>query len=296
MRMVHLLGDSVLELLTTNGFLAYALANNGAYEQLMSHEETRHRAVRILTMKQRKILKCLQFPDSSVIVKLTRKIRSHSVNPDLVNTLREAVANESVCKHLSHVSAINTGVLGLLGNPGLQGMFEPKLLQEVSRIRKENYYPFTAKQLEEILYMYRRARPRETLPCFTSIRRIEACHDELAQDFLRTSSKRLSHCRIPRPPIPGIDKIQPLTTLRQLKKEGEMQHNCVATYARRVAKRELYIYRVLEPERATLAIVKGAGGTWRRGELRGDRNSDVTPETETAVDSWLAHYAIGAGG
>ncbi len=293
-RMVHFLGDPVLDLLKTNAFLAYALANNGTYDQLMSHEETRHRAERILTMKQRQVLKCLQFPDSKAVVKLTRKIPSHSVNPDLIGTLREAVIDQAICKDLSHISVINTGVVGLLGNPDLQGTFDPRLLQEVSGIRRENYYPFTAKQLEEILYMYGVARPRDPVPCFTSIKRIEECHDELAQEFLRTSSKRLSLCRIPKPPIPGTDKIHPLTTLRQLKAEGEQQHNCVATYALRVAKRELYIYRVLEPERATLSIVKGAGGDWRLGELRGDRNSEVTPETTAMVDAWLSHYAIGA--
>jgi len=86
--------------------------------------------------------------------------------------------------------------------------------------------------------------------------------------------------------------IVPLRTPDELLAEGEQQRNCVATYASRVQARKTYIYRVLHPERATLAIVRGPSGTWRRGELLAARNSPVRPETEAAVDWWLDAFSI----
>ena len=48
-----------------------------------------------------------------------------------------------------------------------------------------------------------------------------------------------------------------LTEPRDLLVEGLRQHNCVASYAPAVARGDTYVYRVLAPERATLAIRAG---------------------------------------
>jgi len=126
------------------------------------------------------------------------------------------------------------------------------------------------------------------------VAKVQQSHDEVAVDFLRVSSTKLKHCKIPRPPLRGTESVIPLTTIPQLKKEGDDQRNCVGSYARRVPQRGTYIYKVLAVERATLAIVKTSGGTWRMGELRRAGNMEVKSQTRKAVQAWLASHSISA--
>ena len=78
-----------------------------------------------------------------------------------------------------------------------------------------------------------------------------------------------------------------------LLKEGQQQHNCVGGYIERVRSGRCYIYRVLQPERATLSIIKEASGEWDVGELLSSCNKKVRPRTETAVNDWLSNAQLG---
>lgn len=76
--------------------------------------------------------------------------------------------------------------------------------------------------------------------------------------------------------------------------EGNVQNNCVATYAERVQHRGIFIYRVMKPERATLSIVRSADGDWQIGELKRRSNAAVSPITRHLVENWLDEYALSA--
>ena len=89
------------------------------------------------------------------------------------------------------------------------------------------------------------------------------------------------------PPLSGLPKqIEPITTPKDLVKEGEKQCNCVSSYARRVADGRAYIYRVYGEQRATLAIIK-RGKEWVIGELEAKYNRKVSMDTERMVNQWL---------
>jgi hypothetical protein len=77
-----------------------------------------------------------------------------------------------------------------------------------------------------------------------------------------------------------------------LRAEGKEQNNCVGSYTRKVKSGATYIYKVLNPERATLAIVVGADGFWRRAELECAGNQPVSGMTEAKVDEWLATHSL----
>lgn len=96
--------------------------------------------------------------------------------------------------------------------------------------------------------------------------RINACRSEKALKRLHDEMVRkhqvMQKCHLyssyqehfPEPPLPGTDSIVPITTLTDLFEEGESMHHCVATYAEKVFKNNIYIYKVLTPERATLTV------------------------------------------
>ena len=69
--------------------------------------------------------------------------------------------------------------------------------------------------------------------------------------------------------------------------EGRCQHNCVVSYAGRVAKGKVAIYRVLEPERATLSLVRRRD-LWHIEQLKGPCNHPVKAKTRQAVRAWIA--------
>jgi hypothetical protein len=50
----------------------------------------------------------------------------------------------------------------------------------------------------------------------------------------------------------------------------------------------LYIYRVLAPERATLAIARNRAGAWRVSELKAAANHPPANSTVAAIRTWLA--------
>lgn len=58
----------------------------------------------------------------------------------------------------------------------------------------------------------------------------------------------------PEPPLGGNGSIEPITTLTELRKEGERMRHCVLSLAPGVFAGELAVYRVMGPERATLAV------------------------------------------
>jgi hypothetical protein len=108
----------------------------------------------------------------------------------------------------------------------------------------------------------------------------------------RERRRQLASRPYPPPPVPGTKDIIPLTSTEQLQDEGWAQGNCVATYQWRVLAGDTYIYKIMAPERATLAIVRGADGCWYRAELNGDGNCKVKPATERLVDMWLEGVRI----
>lgn len=89
------------------------------------------------------------------------------------------------------------------------------------------------------------------------------------------------------PPIPGTSTIQPLNTERELLEEGAIMKHCVGAYADAVRFGGVFIYRVLEPERATLEIRLGGSGAWNLAQVRSYCNKAVGGETIMAIQHWL---------
>ncbi len=91
------------------------------------------------------------------------------------------------------------------------------------------------------------------------------------------------------PPIPGTKTIVPITTVTDLYAEGLLMGHCVASYIGKIERGEVFVYRVLAPERATVSVtVKTAGH--QISEIRRADNAPVSEFTLQAVKSWLNKY------
>jgi hypothetical protein len=72
-----------------------------------------------------------------------------------------------------------------------------------------------------------------------------------------------------------------------LVEEARQQHNCVLGYRDEIAlKRNFYLYRVLEPQRCTLALRKHSD-SWRIAELRSVCNEPADISVRRSVQKWL---------
>lgn len=92
----------------------------------------------------------------------------------------------------------------------------------------------------------------------------------------------------PPPPLPGMDGIHAIDSVRELLLEGRIMHNCVGAYINTVRDGTCYIYRVTEPERATLAIRPGASAPWVLAELKSYCNSRPGMDVVRRVQEWLS--------
>lgn len=94
------------------------------------------------------------------------------------------------------------------------------------------------------------------------------------------------HSKLPEPPLAGNDQVHPICTLEDLREEGRLMHHCVASYVDAILSGQCYIYRILQPQRATIEV-----------RLRGDQasvrqvaqayNGKPNEDTLTAVQQWF---------
>jgi hypothetical protein len=99
----------------------------------------------------------------------------------------------------------------------------------------------------------------------------------------------------PEPPIKGTETIVPVRNYQDLIDESEQQHHCVATYRGSIVNGRYFVYKILEPERATLGItilnMNNGKVSLRIDQLRGFKNHKVNEETEKFVLSWFYEKA-----
>jgi len=90
------------------------------------------------------------------------------------------------------------------------------------------------------------------------------------------------------PPIIGNDLIIPITNNHDLNIEGAVQHHCIASYHKKIYLGEYYVYKILEPERATLGLKLKNGCFQSVDQIKLCCNDIVSKETLALVDEWLS--------
>lgn len=302
-----------IDLLRINPALAFCLANCDQFRRWTGSSPAAHASF-VAGKRQRDILDWLGFPATEAVARIFRKIPPDAITPSAARVLRHALRTEQgILKLLAHQPVVNAGVLALTTNLKLLAGVTPALLGEVAADANEAAEPRTADLLLDIISMLWDLGRPSRLPRFESIASVRRYHDQLADEHrrvmeelrrrrrtaapaARTRAKRTRTAAarrdFPPPPLPGTCDIVPLTSPDALREEGCAQQNCVGSYARRVRSGGIYVYSVLRPERATLAIRRGPDGFWRIAELKAEKNRSVSPLTKASVQRWLALHGI----
>lgn len=277
-------GMPALDLLQANPALGYMLANNREFRRV--HKTEPMVSARLLLAprrRQRDVLEWLGFPPTETVRRVLRKIDYDALDVGALRALRAHMGDDRCRQRLSHLPRITRPLLKMAGEGALPSL-APALLRQLleGRLPRGSTLP---RVVSDTIRMWRVAHPGVPLPVFLSVRRLREVHDELAATVDWAALAKRSP-GFPVPPLPGTGAIVPLDTAQLLCEEGELQHNCVGSYVTRVRRRQLYIYRVIEPSRATLSIVR-RDGRWRIDQLKGPRNSPVPAETRKTVQAWL---------
>jgi hypothetical protein len=283
-----------LDLLDINPALAYGLASNWIFHN--PPPTSPMRAARIWVRRsQHTIAAWLGFPEGKAVGRILGKIPPPTVTVSRLLHLRRTIREQDpkTLKLLAHLPAINAGVIRIVTDDRLSLIASPQLLREISADLANVSVPATAYLLRDITDCVglinnegigspiRRLR-------FRSLRQVREAHDEFVARINTSGAFVPSNRRLPRPPIAGTSTIVPLTTPALLADEGHEQENCVASYVESVAKGRCYVYRILAPERATLAIVpNSATRRWTLRELKAKHNRPIGVTTYETVSRWL---------
>ena len=280
-----------VDLINQNSALGYCLAHHEHFR--VSIGDDLERAAEISRMKQRDILRWLRFPDSKACAKIVAKIAPSAITLPGLEALRVQLPDTELQTRLGHLGIINAVVIKTVQHPTIRRRVSPRLLTELSELPHSANTPRVAPMLEDIC----RLEPilgREPKPIeFRSIAQITAHHETVADEFIRFQKDLEERNQFPPPPIGGNADIVPLMNAEELIREGREQHNCVGSYADKVRTKQVYIYRILRPERATLAIEPGPDGNWEIQQLYAACNKRVTEMTTNAVNEWLAESSLG---
>ena len=306
LRLAARCGTAGTDLLASSSGLAYCMANHFYFDLRPSH---RWRAINsMLRHRQRECLARLGWRfGSEQESRILKAINPASISITRMLALRTAMREPDTLKALSHVAniGINAGVIALVtdfNRVGIRRMLahaSPALLAEVAARETEVKHSPTADLLADSIAMLQALRRRPGQ--YSSIRRLEELHELLVEELRHSDmGPSLRLVAFPEPPIMGIElagirpiRITPITSAKDLHREGQEMHHCCAGYAYRVADGmgDIYFYKVEAEnpeERATLLISKHHGCYYRDEEgCKGPCNHRVSADLLRRIDHWL---------
>lgn len=299
-----------LDLARTNPALAVGLATRN----LLIPENKRvqwvmRTARRLARRRRREIAGAIGLPATEATVRLLARVPADQASMEMIAELQPLLADPAGARMMSHLARLNLDVV-TCARFVLEGVAAHSLLEELAaepwrrwhfggnwghRHYRGDGRPRTL--LRDVRRMAEeQGRP---LPVLRSWGQLCRLHDELAANAIVVARRAVRQERqtpFPEPPVAGTEHIVPLRSAAELAEEAAAQHNCLASphFVRECLEQHYYVYRVLQPERASLAIAKGPDGVWRVDDLTARFNRQVRPATRSAVARWLAAAQPGA--
>lgn len=247
-----------------------------------------------LAGKRSDILKAVGLPGSKSLVRLVRRLALSSLLPWELEDIHTALQNPEYLVLMRHHPHLHLNHIRLLNR--IRRPLWPGLLNLVDEHTSAVDMSWLCRMIRDTLAMA--GRNEQVLAGIHSREALQAQHDRLVERFNRANSrnseekrqdlaKELSeeHGDYPKPPLAPIEGIEPLRSWLELLEEGASMRHCVGSYDVPVALGEVFIYRMVHPERLTISL-ECHNKTWVLGEVRGVCNSSPS---EGALD-WIRRW------
>ena len=283
-------GDGAFDLARSSPALSFALASNWVFHKPAVKRPLRSARALLRTGKnQQDILSWLGFPPTNSARRILAKIVPQTVSISSLLYLRQAMHQSDLMQRLTHVSRLNAGVLRILTDRQMAALADYQLVEEVSQASTEDRTPHSAYILRDTAYMFSSLFPDRHFPKVKSVDQLNRLHADLVLDLNTLPPENLV---FPQPPVEGNDKIIPILNSHDLTREGREMNHCVSSYSRRIAlRKDVFVYKVIAPERCTLSIQKSRT-RWRISELKRSCNRQVSRSTISMVKCWLNPHSI----
>jgi hypothetical protein len=273
------------ELAIGNPALVFALSHPKFFREQFS---TLEGAAIVAKRRQREVASWVGFPESDSSVKTLSKLVPASVTISSLKAMRRGIYEPHGKKLLSHLPVINAGVVAFAADRELCDAVPMSLLEEVSRTAAENSDCHAAPMLQECMQLCRFLGESTKRP--SSLRKLQEWHFDMSRRWAIKNPPQTGPIFVP--PLEGTPTIQPILSESELLQEGMEQNNCVAIRLKSVREGKAFIYRVIAPERATMAIVRGPSGQWVIQEIKLRFNREVSPSTLKHANDWLENRPI----
>lgn len=127
---------------------------------------------------------------------------------------------------------------------------------------------------------------KQTIRC-KRLNDLEVLHQRLIELQWGADAKDEQSATYPLPPILGTKTIKPIESFHELKKEGMEQQNCVGSYDQRISIGSYYVYKMLQPQRATIGLKIDMDGNISCDDIKLKYNDEASDEVYHIVESWL---------
>jgi hypothetical protein len=297
-------GELARELLRSNPALGFLAAHAGAANDV--------------GLRRRMLAARVGFPETEHAVHLLRKVPTPWITPEFLAQLRTVMTEEpNVDAVIKHLERINPLALEVIRDPEMHASVARDCIKQLSRV------PAPASQCDLIgrmrdLQEYARghrlplprirkladldrpaplpeAQPADPAPNIAQFPAPTAPHPDRLDHTARVPSapQRQDRYEFPEPPYPELAlegiRIEAIRTQRELIYESDDMHHCAGrdpSYARAVSLRRFYFYRMIEPERLTIAL-KREGKYWAIDQVRGVCNQEPDAVSVRLIWNWI---------
>ncbi|WP_417514720.1 PcfJ domain-containing protein [Marinobacter sp.] len=268
--------------------LLFILLVNHACSQPVTPDEFKQ----LLAVNRTTILEKVGLPASKSLVRLVNRMELSPLLPWELEGVFRSLAQPEFLAVLRHHPNLHLNHLRFLLRQG-QPLW-PGMLYLVDKHSSALDITWLCRMIRDTLTMA--AGNLQRLKRVSSRQELQELHDKLVERFnsMGSEAKRAAHAAAlkqehgdyPAPPIPAIDGIEPLVSWLELLNEGSSMHHCVGSYDTFVALGEVFVYRMMKPERLTISL-EHRNNTWVIGEVRGIRNANPSPEALDIVRRWV---------
>jgi hypothetical protein len=278
-------GAPARELLLSNPALGYLAAVSGAASQA--------------GVRRRSLAAAFGFPETGHAVRLLAKVPTAWISSDFLAQLRAALAHDDAADSiLTHLTRINPIALEVARRPELCHVMAPDLLARLSRMPAAVSQCDLVSRMEALVESAQiLAVPPPRLRQLSDLDRPACPAPVRPQRPARVAPAprpaRGHELIFPSPPLPDMNsatvQITPIRSVADLVSESDIMHHCAGRekgYTRRVAGGRLYFYRMIHPERLTIAI-RPIGAHWVVEQVRGKYNQMPGAKAMALITHWL---------
>lgn len=288
--------------------LQAALINQAAYElatsapllfvylvlECQQQQVERHEFAQLVFLPRQALAKFCGLNSSKSSLKLFNKLTLASkLHTYQLDSFKQLFKNPVQLKRLSHVRKPSTNHLLFLSN--YTSYFWPNMFYLVEEGGQGSRFLYVRSLVED---SQRLGATEANFRHITTYAELNALHNRLITQFntanrsLYNREERIKSYQenlgdYPAAPLAGNESIVPLTSWAELLDEGQEMHHCVGSYGKDVAQGYVFIYKVLHPQRLTLALAP-RGDSWRIKEVRGYCNQQPLDEALQDINHWLA--------